>query len=153
MEPRSLTARLYRYYGNIDLRVITQALGEPFNDEGTGYSPLAHCRAVVLSQHEGPPLVVAHSILPAVPRGPLSVMFHKLGRQALGSLLFTHRGFERSLREWAYLDKRHPLYSLARQYVSDPPQRLWARRAVYHMSRFPSQSVQVTEVFCLQPPQ
>lgn len=147
-ESHSLTARLQRHYGKIDLRVISQALGQPFNDEGTTRSPLAHCRAVVLSSPTGQPLVVAHSILAAVPRGPLSVMFHQLGRQALGSLLFTHAGFVRRQREWAFLDRRHPLYRLACQQDPATPARLWARRAVYSLSRYPQQSVQVTEVFC-----
>ncbi len=93
------------------------------------------------------PLVVAHSVLPALPRGPLSVMFKRLGRQALGSLLFTHRGFVRCQREWAFLDQRHPLYRLACQQDPTAPARLWARRAVYSLSRFPQQTVQVTEVF------
>lgn len=150
MEPKSLTVRLQHHYGEVNLRVIRQALGEPYNDEGSGQLPLAVCRAVVLSSADGLPLVVAHSILPAVPRGPLSVMFQKLGRQALGSLLFTHRGFVRRQREWAFLDKRHPLYRLTRlQNQATPPDRFWARRAVFSMSRFPQQSVQVTEVFCM----
>ena len=147
-EPKSLTVRLQRYCGNIHLRVIAQSLGEPFNDEGAGRLPLAVCRAVVLSSDNGQPLVVAHSILAAVPRGPLSVMIRKLGRQALGSLLFTHRGFVRRQREWAFLDRRHPLYRLTRVEDSSTPERLWARRAVYSLSRFPQQPVQVTEVFC-----
>lgn len=151
LEPRSLTVRLQRHYGDVSLRVIRQALGEPYNDEGTGPLPLAVCRAVVLSSGDGAPLVVAHSILPAIPRGPLSVMFRKLGRQALGSLLFTHRGFERRQREWAFLDKRHPLYRLTSlEDISTPPERYWARRAVFSMSRYPAQSVQVTEVFCIK---
>jgi chorismate--pyruvate lyase len=153
LEPKSLTVRLQRHYGDVRLRVIRQALGEPYNDEGSGQLPLAVCRAVVLSSGDGSPLVVAHSILPAVPRGPLSVMFQKLGRQSLGSLLFTHRGFVRRQREWAFLDVRHPLYRLTRTQVSNKaPARLWARRAVYSLSRFPAQSVQVTEVFCMAAP-
>lgn len=149
LEPKSLTVRLQRHYGNVSLRIIRQALGEPYNDEGTGQLPLAVCRAVVLSSGDGLPLVVAHSILAAVPRGPLSVMFQKLGRQALGSLLFTHRGFVRREREWAFLDKRHPLYRLAcSQVQGEGAARLWARRAVFSQSRHPQQSVQVTEVFC-----
>lgn len=151
-EPKSLTARLQRCYGNISLRVIAQSLAEPYNDEGSGHQPLAVCRAVVLSSDSGKPLVVAHSILPAVPRGPLTVMIRKLGRQALGSLLFTHRGFVRRQREWAFLDRRHPLYRLTRQQNPSTPERLWARRAVYSLSRYPQQSVQVTEVFCMTDP-
>ena len=152
-EPKSLTARLHRHYGDVNLWVISQSLGKPYNDEGSGKLPMAVCRAVVLSSGDGSPLVVAHSILPAIPRGPLSVMFRKLGRQALGSLLFTHRGFVRREREWAFLDKRHPLYRLAlsqMQGACEP--RLWARRAVFSQSRYPQQSVQVTEVFLLNTP-
>ncbi len=147
-EPRSLTARLQHHHGKVTLRILQQQLAEPYTDEGVGYLPLAVCRAVVLSSEVGKPLVVARSILRAVPRGPLSVMMRKLGRQALGSLLFTHRGFVRRQREWAFLDKRHPLYRLTCQQYPAAPERLWARRAVYSLSRYPQQSVQVTEVFC-----
>lgn len=151
MEPHSLTLRLQRYYGRIDVRVLSQSLGQPYNDEGSGRFPLAVVRAVVLSAEDGVPLVVAHSVLPALPRGPLSVMFKRLGRQALGSLLFTRRGFVRCQREWAFLDARHPLYRLARaQTPSAPSDRLWARRATFSQSRNPQQSVQVTEVFCIR---
>lgn len=149
-EPKSLTARLQRHYGDVNLRVISQALGKPYSDEGSGKLPLAVCRAVVLSSGDGSPLVVAHSILSAIPRGPLSVMFRKLGRQALGSLLFTHRGFIRREREWAFLDTRHPLYRMTMTEMgTNAPNRLWARRAVFSLSRYPGQTVQVTEVFCI----
>jgi chorismate--pyruvate lyase len=152
LEPDSLTLRLQRHYGPISVRVLHQALGQSYDDEGNGRFPLAVVRAVVLSASDQSPLVVAHSVLPAVPRGPLSVMFHQLGRQALGSLLFTRRGFVRRQREWAFLDARHPLYRMARHVLGEAtPARLWARRAVYSQSRYPQQSVQVTEVFCIPP--
>lgn len=153
VEPDSLTLRLQRHYGPINVRVLSQALGLPYNDEGNGRFPLAVVRAVVLAADDEIPLIVAHSVLPALPRGPLSVMFKRLGRQALGSLLFTRRGFVRRQREWAFLDQRHPLYRLARsQEGGAVPTRLWARRAVFSMSRYPAQSVQVTEVFCMPTP-
>lgn len=151
LESGSLTLRLQRHFGKINVRVLHQALGQPYNDEGAGRFPLATVRAVVLSAADHKPLVVAHSVLPAVPRGPLSVMFKKLGRQALGSLLFTRRGFVRRQREWAFLDTRHPLYRMTKaQQDKNAPDRLWARRAVFSLSRYPGQTVQVTEVFCIQ---
>ncbi len=154
LESGSLTARLQKTYGQVHVRVLSQALGQPYNDEGLGRFPLATVRAVVLSAEDQIPLVVAHSVLPAVPRGPLSVMFKRLGRQALGTLLFTRRGFVRRQREWAFLDERHPLYRMTRaQEHENPPTRLWARRAVFSQSRYPAQSVQVTEVFCIGDPQ
>lgn len=147
----SLTLRLQQHYGPIHVRVIRQALAQPYADEGSGRSPLAIVRAVVLSTDNQKPLVVAHSVLPALPRGALSVMFKRLGRQALGSLLFTRRGFVRSQREWAFLDHRHPLYRTAKKQMGgNTPARLWARRAVFTHLRNPGQSVQVTEVFCLR---
>ena len=153
LEPGSLTLRLQRHYGQINVRVLHQALGQPYNDEGNGRLPLAVVRAVVLAADDQKPLVVAHSVLPAVPRGSLSAMFKRLGRQALGSLLFTRRGFVRRQREWAFLDVRHPLYRLTRiQEGGSAPARLWARRAVFSQSRYPAQSVQVTEVFCIPEP-
>lgn len=150
LEPLSLTTRLQRHYGTVHVRVLSQALGQSYNDEGAGRLPLAVVRAVVLTSVDKTPLVVAHSVLSAVPRGPLSVMFKRLGRQALGTLLFTRRGFVRCQREWAFLDARHPLYRIARaQEQGDQSGRLWARRAVFSQSRYPAQSVQVTEVFVL----
>ena len=150
LESGSLTSRLQRYYGQISVRVLHQALGQPYNDEGDSRFPLAVVRAVVLSGNDQVPLVVAHSVLPALPRGPLSVMFKRLGSQALGTLLFTRRGFVRKQREWAFLDGRHPLYRLTRaQEKGNAPARLWARRAVFSQSRYPAQSFQVTEVFCM----
>lgn len=150
LESDSLTQRLQRHFGKIDVRVLQQALGQPYNDEGEGRFPLAVVRAVVLSASDQRPLVVAHSVLPAVPRGPLSVMFKQLGKQALGTLLFTRRGFVRRQREWAFLDTRHPLYRMTKlQQERGAPNRLWARRAVFSLSRYPGQTVQVTEVFCI----
>ncbi len=150
LESGSLTRRLQRHFGEIDVRVLRQALGQPYNDEGEGRFPLAVVRAVVLSGVDQKPLVVAHSVLPAVPRGPLSIMFKQLGRQALGTLLFTRRGFVRRQREWAFLDTRHPLYRMTMaQMGTNAPNRLWARRAVFGLSRHPEQTVQVTEVFCM----
>ena len=154
LESGSLTRRLQRHFGQINVQVLHQALGQPYNDEGSGRFPLAVVRAVVLSAEDQKPLVVAHSVLPALPRGPLSVMFRRLGRQALGTLLFTRRGFVRRQREWAFLDVRHPLYRLARMQEGEQAlTRLWARRAVFSQSRYPAQSVQVTEVFCMTAPQ
>ena len=130
--------------------MISQALGKPYNDEESGKLLLAVVRAVVLSETDQKPLVVAHSVLPAVPRGSLSIMFKQLGRQALGSLLFTRRGFVRRQREWTFLDTRHPLYRMSMmQMGTNAPNRLWARRAVFSLSRYPGQTVQVTEVFCI----
>lgn len=150
LESGSLTRRLQRHFGKINVRVLHQALGQPYNDEGSGRLPLAVVRAVVLSADDEKPLVVAHSVLAARSRGALSVMFNKLGKQALGSLLFARRGFVRCQREWAFLDKRHPLYRLTRvQLGGRTPDRVWARRAVFSQSRNPEQSVQVTEVFCI----
>lgn len=150
LESGSLTLRLQRHFGKIHVRVLHQALGQPYNDEGSGRFPLAIVRAVVLSADDQKPLVVAHSVLPALPRGALSVMFNKLGRQALGSLLFTRRGFVRCQREWAFLDKRHPLYRMTRAQVGGQDLgKVWARRAVFSQLRNPGQSVQVTEVFCI----
>ena len=151
LESGSLTRRLQKHFGKIDVRVLQQALGQPYNDEGEGRFPLAVVRAVVLSGADQKPLVVAHSVLPAVPRGPLSIMFKQLGRQALGTLLFTRRGFVRRQREWAFLDTRHPLYRMTMAQIgANAPERLWARRAVFSLSRYPGQTVQVTEVFCMQ---
>lgn len=145
----SLTQKLQGAYGTISVRVLQQQTGCALLDEGYNYLMPVVVRDVVLAAADQKPLVIAHSILPLCPRGALSLMLKGLGRQALGSVLFTRPGFVRSQREWALLDRRDPLWQKAAAVIgSSTPPRLWARRAVFSPLRMRTQAVQVTEVFC-----
>lgn len=150
LEQGSLTLRLQRHYGPISVQVLRQQTDRMLNDEGSNVNQPGICRDVVLSATDHQPLVVAHSVLALRPRGILSLLLKRLGRQALGSVLFSRPGFVRYQREWALLDERQPLYRMVQRVVGPAiPSRLWARRAVFNPLRNPRQLVQVTEVFCI----
>lgn len=144
----SLTRRLEEAYGPVRVVLLRQQAGLPLQDEETAARRPCVTRDVVLESVAGRPLVLAHSVLPLCPRGLLHPLVRRLGRQALGSLLFTRPGFERRQREWAILDKRHPLYRLAQTIHGETlPARIWARRACFSQIRSRLQTVQVTELF------
>lgn len=150
LERGSLTRRLHQYFGAIQVRVMQQQTGRLIFDEGAACSPPATIRNVVLSGLNQHPLVVAHSVSPLCPRSALALMLKKLGKQALGSVLFSRPGFVRYQREWALLDPRHPLYKLAQHAKgTDLSRSLWARRAIFCPLRKQGHSVQVTEIFCI----
>ena len=154
MVKTSLTRKLEEAHGCIRVEVLQQRFGQPFSDEAHPSGPPCVIRDVLLKNTAGQILVLAHSILPVARRGALHPMLKRLGRQALGSLLFTRPGFERCQREWAQIDVRHPLYRAAQAQIDQPlPKKLWARRACFSPLRSSgsregsAQTVQVTEVF------
>ena len=154
MVKTSLTRKLEEAHDCIRVQVLQQRVGRPFSDEAHPSGPPCVIRDVLLKNTAGQILVFAHSILPVAPRGALHPMLKRLGRQALGSLLFTRPGFERRQREWAQIDARHPLYRAAQIQTAQPlPAKLWARRACFSPIRGQgidasrAQTVQVTEVF------
>ena len=150
----SLTQRLQDHYGLINVRVLDQRVGNATADEGRSFAEPVTYRNVVLSDSTHNPLVVAHSILSLRPRGALSIMIKRLGRKALGTVLFSRPGFVREQREWALLDRSDPLFRMVHAETGGSSgQRLWARRAVFRPLRNSVQSVQVTEVFLLKMPQ
>lgn len=160
--PTSLTRKLEEQVGRVSVRILQQGVGVPLPDEAQSSARPCLIRDVLLQDSAGRNLVLAHSVLPGTPRGPLHPMLKRLGRQALGSLLFTRPGFVRWQREWARLDSRHPLYRAAQvqsEQAGQPlPAKLWARRACFSPLRNNrssgnsggrAQTVQVTEVFLL----
>ena len=144
----SLTRKLENLHGPVRVDLRRQQVGLPLTDEQTASRRPCVVRDVVLQDGAGRPLVLAHSVLPLMPRGALHPLIKRLGRQALGSLLFTRPGFVRRQRECALLDARHPLYRQAERIVGDRlPPVIWARRASFSPIRSRGQSVQVTELF------
>ncbi|XZG70000.1 chorismate--pyruvate lyase family protein [Chitinibacteraceae bacterium HSL-7] len=144
----SLTARLIAHFPAFNVRVTRQALALAHRDEWHAISlprpgHKAALREVVLSSGTKP-LVFAHSVtpMPALKGG-----FHLLGRtgsRPLGALLFADPTIRRSPLEWARIDRRHPLWHLARAATGQLPDRLWARRSRFRSGR---DWLMVTEVF------
>ncbi len=144
-EPGSLTARCQAASERFRVAVLAYGLGDPLADEGLRLPRRrghAWVREVML-ECDGTPVIFAHTVLPAAPRGKLSRWLARLGSRSLGSLLFSHPGFRRGTIEFLRLDKRHPLYQRAAT-VGEAGDCLWARRSLHRLGR---QRVLVTEVF------
>lgn len=144
-EPGSLTARCQT--AARDFRVVRLAYGlaDPLADEGLCQPRRRGQTWVreVMLEADGVPVIFAHTVLPAAPRGKLTRWLARLGNRSLGSLLFSHPGFRRGTIEFLRLDKRHPLYRRAAA-LGQVGDFLWARRS---MHRLGNQRVLVTEVF------
>lgn len=149
-EKGSLTARLQRS-GRFRLKLIGQRLSGANPDEEAllGLPSHARCwvREVVLYCDDAP-VIFAHTVLPASPRGVLGRWFAGLGGRSLGSLLFAHPGFVRDCLSFARIDRRHPLHAAASAALGVSPRHFFARRCVH---AFAGQRVLVTEVFAAAP--
>lgn len=139
-EPDSLTARCLRHCQVFRVRVVRQGMLTPLADE-TGRARLP-VREVVL-ECDGVPVIFAHSVLSTVRSGRLGRWFSRLGSRSLGSLLFTHPGFQRGPIEYLRIDRHHPLF---RQVTGLAPEAdsLWGRRSRHSLGQ---DSVLVTEIF------
>ncbi|MBI2307879.1 MAG: chorismate lyase [Rhodocyclales bacterium] len=146
-EAGSLTARLKRR-GAFRIELLNQGVRHANRDEcaALGIAARTPCwvREVVL-YCDGQPVIFAHTVLPAAPRGVLGRWFARLGTRSLGSLLFAHPGFVRGRLAFARLGIRHPLHAPAAAALGRmPPDGFYARRCTH---RFRRQAVLVTEVF------
>jgi chorismate--pyruvate lyase len=142
----SLTARI-QAKGRFTVRVLRQGLALPTRDEAAALGIAADTnvwvREVALSC-DAQVVVLAHTVLPRQPRGPLTRWLARLGSRSLGSLLFSHAGFRRGEMHFKRLDARHPLFQPACATLGAQAKTLWARRSLFAFGR---QSVLVTEVF------
>lgn len=147
-EPGSLTARCQAACRTFRIRVLASGRGRPWPDEAAFFSLRRGQRAwtrEVCLECDGVPVIFAHTVLPAHPRGRLSGWLAGLGSRSLGSLLFACPGFERAPIECLRLDRRHPLFRRARAVLGlSGVSELWARRSEHRLG---AQSVLVTEVF------
>ena len=144
-ETGSLTARLQRS-GRFRLTLLSQRLHRANPDEEESLALPSHARCwvrEVLLHCNDRPVIFAHTVLPAEPRGVLSRWLAGLGGRSLGSLLFAHPGFVRGAIEYCRLDTRHPLYRRVAA-VAPVGAVLWARRSRHRLG---AQEVLVTEVF------
>lgn len=144
LEPGSLAARCVAASGQFQVRVLTHRSGQPLPDEAAVVDGgRASVREVVL-ECDGRPVIFAHTVVPASPRGRLTRWLAGLGSRSLGSLLFAYPGFKRGALEFRRLDRRHPLYRRAGSIAPITTASLWARRSLHRLG---TQRVLVTEVF------
>ncbi|MFZ2971375.1 MAG: chorismate lyase [Ferribacterium limneticum] len=144
-EPGSLTARCQRHSRQFRVRLLRYEKGHALADEGLLLKPSRHpawVREVVL-ECDGVPVIFAHTTLSTASNGRLSRWLSRLGSNSLGSLLFTHPGFQRGAIEFRRLDQRHPLFQRAAA-LGMAGDTLWARRSLHRLG---AQQVLVTEVF------
>lgn len=142
-EPGSLTARCLRHCRDFRVRLLRQESAEPLVDMGTGGRRCLPLREVLL-ECDGRPVVFAHSVLSASRSGALGRWFSRLGCRSLGSLLFTHPGFQRGPIEYLHLQPAHPLHRRLCHTLGEDLPALWARRSCHALR---GGSVLVTEVF------
>lgn len=140
-EPGSLTARCQRHCGQFRVHLLRQIRGRGLAEQGAARD-LVWVREVVL-ECDGVPVIFAHTTLSTATNGRLTRWLARLGSRSLGSLLFSHPGFQRGAIEFCRLDARHPLFHRAAP-LAEGAAYLWARRSWHALG---AQRVLVTEVF------
>ncbi len=143
----SLTQRIQQRCTRFAVRGMCSGLARIALDESAllGVAPqhLAYAREVFLYANDLP-VVFAHSACAHRHlRGAWSAV-RNLGNRPLGALLFAHPLVERKPLHYKALCGAHPLYQRAAAVLSDPPDRLWARRSLFILHGAP---LLVTEVF------
>jgi chorismate--pyruvate lyase len=142
----SLTARLQRHAGPIQVKVLFQGLRRAHCDEAFLFeSPSARVlvREVLLLRGTTP-LVFAHTVLAA---GGLRGAWRRiagLGTRPLGAALFADPRIARFPLRQKKLPRTHPLYRRAAAQLKRAPPPLWARRSIFAAGNSP---ILVSEVF------
>ena len=143
----SLTQRIVQRCEQFSVRNVKDGLARIAPDESTllGIAPqqLAWSREVFLCA-EGQPVVFAHSACAARHLQGVWQAVRSMGNKPLGALLFSHPQVVRQPLHYKALHPRHPLYRHAAAVLPAPPDRLWARRSLFHLHNAP---LLVTEVF------
>lgn len=142
-EPGSLTARCLRHCRDFRVRLLRQESAAPLVEMGVEGRRCLPLREVLL-ECDGRPVVFAHSVLSAPHSGALGRWFAGLGCRSLGSLLFTHPGFQRGPIEYLRLQQTHPLHRRLCHVLDEELPVLWARRSSHALK---GGCVLVTEVF------
>lgn len=143
----SLTQRIQQHCERFTVHPVRSGLGRIALDESAliGIAPqrLAWSREVFLYA-DNRPVVFAHSVCaPQDLRGAWSAA-RSLGNKPLGALLFAHPLVGRRPLHYKALRSTHKLYQRAAVVLSNPPDRLWARRSLFYLHGAP---LLVTEVF------
>lgn len=145
--PGSLTRRIVERSRRFEVRLVSQTLRFPHDDEyralGRPAHRLAFVREVVLHA-DGRAVVMAHSI---VSRRDLRGAWRPiagLGTRPLAELLFADARVSRGPFEYARLEPRHPLHRRAQELLGKGCGALAARRSLFRLRGRP---LMVTEVF------
>jgi len=143
----SLTQRIQQRCKCFAVHPVRSGLARIAFDESAllGIAPqqLAWSREVFLYA-DNRPVVFAHSACARQDlRGAWSAV-RSLGGKPLGALLFAHPQVERNPLHYKALRGTHMLYQRAAAVLSNPPDRLWARRSLFYLHDAP---LLVTEVF------
>ncbi len=143
----SLTQRIQQRCEHFAVHPVRSGLARIAFDESAllGIAPqcLAWSREVFLYA-DNRPVVFAHSACARQDlRGPWSAV-GSMGNKPLGALLFAHPQVERRPLHYKALRGTHLLYQRAAVMLSNPPDRLWARRSLFYLHGAP---LLVTEVF------
>jgi len=143
----SLTRRIQERCTNFAVRNVHSGLARIALDESAllGIAPqlLAYAREVYLYA-DNHPVVFAHSVVAREHLFGTWAAVRSLGSKPLGAMLFAHPLVNRKPLHYKALRANHPLYQRAATLLSDPPNRLWARRSLFHLHGVP---LLVTEVF------
>lgn len=143
----SLTQHIRQRCKHFAVRQVTSGLARIAYDESAllGIAPqsLAYTREVFLYADDQP-VVFAHSVVAAQYLRGAWAAVRSLGNRPLGALLFAHPLVMRKPLHYKALRSPHPLYQRAADVLSNPPDRLWARRSLFYLHGAP---LLVTEVF------
>lgn len=92
----------------------------------------------------GEPRVFARTVIPVdTLTGPQRRLAH-LGTKPLGAYLFAHPSMSRGIVEVAAIGPGQAMFARATAGVSEPRERIWARRSLFRVSGKP---LLVTEIF------
>lgn len=143
----SLTLRIQQRCDHFSVRKVRDGLARIALDESSllGLPPqqLAWSREVFLCADDRP-VVFAHSACAARDLRGAWQAVRNLGSKPLGALLFSHPLIFRQPLHYKALNAQHPLFRRAAVVLSEPPDRLWARRSLFYLHGAP---LLVTEVF------
>jgi len=143
----SLTRRIQERCAGFEVRKVHSGLARIALDEsallGTAPHQLAYSREVYLFA-DNYPVIFAHSVVAREHLFGTWTEVRSLGSKPLGAMLFAHPLVERKPLHYKALRSSHPLYRRAAAVLIDPPNRLWARRSLFHLHGAP---LLVTEVF------
>jgi chorismate--pyruvate lyase len=146
-DPGSLTARIVSRSSRFEVRVLREALDQPFADErgliGLRHHRYAWVREVLLIA-DGIPVVFAHSALALRDLTGAWHMARAIGSRPLGAALFADPGISREPLRSARLPINHPLHRHAEAAVGKTLPPLWGRRSRFCRNNRP---LLVTEVF------
>jgi len=145
--PGSLTWRIVERCRRFEVRVVSQRLRFPNEDEFRAIGRPAHKLAFVrevLLYADGEPVVMAHSIAARRDLRGAWRAVAGLGTRPLAEVLFADRRVRREPFEFARIEARHPLGVRARALTG---LRLGALRARRSLFRLRGRPLLVTEVF------